>query len=66
MEHDRRYDRADEFVEVVLGHWDAWEDDALIVDKASGRFGDGSKVHRLDYKGRFLSSRGPSRDRIVW
>jgi FMN-dependent oxidoreductase (nitrilotriacetate monooxygenase family) len=44
---------------VVLGHWDAWEDDALIVDKASGRFGDGSKVHRLDYKGRFLSSRGP-------
>ena len=59
MAHDARYDRADEFVEVVLGHWDAWEDDALIVDKKSGRFGDGHKVHRLDYKGRFLSSRGP-------
>jgi len=59
MEHDRRYDRADEFVEVVLGHWDAWEDGALLVDKASGRFGDGSKVHRLDHRGRFLSSRGP-------
>jgi FMN-dependent oxidoreductase (nitrilotriacetate monooxygenase family) len=59
MEHDRRYDRADEFVEVVLGHWDAWEDDALLVDKRTGRFGDGSKVHRLDYRGNFLSSRGP-------
>src|SRR3712207_1181681 len=59
MEHDRRYDRADEFVEVVLGHWDTWEDDALIVDKATGRFGDGSKVHRLDYRGQFLHSRGP-------
>jgi FMN-dependent oxidoreductase (nitrilotriacetate monooxygenase family) len=59
MAHDARYDRADEFVEVVLGHWDAWEDDALIVDKATGRFGDGHKVHRLDYKGRFLHSRGP-------
>ncbi|MCO6414914.1 LLM class flavin-dependent oxidoreductase [Siccirubricoccus sp. KC 17139] len=59
MEHDRRYDRADEFVEVVLGHWDSWEDDALILDKATGRFGDGSKVHRLDYKGRYLKSRGP-------
>jgi alkanesulfonate monooxygenase SsuD/methylene tetrahydromethanopterin reductase-like flavin-dependent oxidoreductase (luciferase family) len=59
MEHDRRYDRADEFVEVVLGHWDAWEDDALLVDKGTGRFGDGSKVHRLDYRGKFLSSRGP-------
>ena len=40
MEHDLRYDRADEFMEVVLGHWDAWEDDALVVDKASGRFAD--------------------------
>ena len=59
MEHDSRYDRADEFVEVVLGHWDSWEDDALIVDKATGRFGDGQKVHRLDYMGRFLRSRGP-------
>lgn len=59
MDHDLRYDRADEFVEVVLGHWDSWADDALIVDKASGRFGDGHKVSRLDYEGRFLRSRGP-------
>ena len=38
MEHDLRYDQADEFLEVVLGHWDTWEDDALIVDKAHGPF----------------------------
>src|SRR5256886_2051540 len=25
LEHDLRYDRADEFMEVVLGHWDSWE-----------------------------------------
>ena len=59
MEHDLRYDRADEFMEVVLGHWDAWEDSALIVDKASGRFADASKVHRLDYDGQYFQSRGP-------
>ncbi len=59
MAHDLRYDRADEFVEVVLGHWNAWADDALIVDKASGRFADGNKVKRLDYHGKFLHSRGP-------
>jgi FMN-dependent oxidoreductase (nitrilotriacetate monooxygenase family) len=58
MAHDTRYDRADEFVEVVLSHWDAWEDDALIVDKASGRFGDGHKVHRLNFQGNFLQSHG--------
>src|SRR5262252_7742492 len=59
MEHDLRYDRADEFMEVVLGHWDSWEDDALIVDKSSGRFADGSKVHRLDHVGEYFRSRGP-------
>jgi len=33
MEHDARYDRADEFMDVVMGHWNTWEDDALILDK---------------------------------
>ncbi len=59
LEHDLRYDRADEFMEVVLGHWDGWEDDALVVDKRSGRFADPAKVHRLDHRGRFFRSRGP-------
>ena len=59
LEHDSRYDRADEFMEVVLGHWDSWDDDALILDKASGRFGDGAKVRRLDHVGPHYKSRGP-------
>ena len=29
--HDLRYDRSDEFMEVVLGHWNAWEHDALTL-----------------------------------
>ena len=59
LEHDARYDRADEFLEVVMGHWDTWDDDALIVDKQSGRFADAAKVRRLDHDGRFFKSRGP-------
>ena len=58
LEHDLRYDRADEFMQVVLGHWDTWEDDALILDK-NGRFADGKKVHRLDHVGTYYKSRGP-------
>jgi FMN-dependent oxidoreductase (nitrilotriacetate monooxygenase family) len=58
--HDERYDRADEFIECVLGHWQSWEDDALVVDRATGgRFADPRKVHRLDYEGRWFRSRGP-------
>ena len=59
LAHDERYDRAEEFMEIVTGHWDAWEDGALIIDKASGLFADPSKVHRLDYAGKYLRSRGP-------
>ena len=59
LEHDLRYDRADEFMGVVLGHWDCWEDGALIIDKASGRFADPTKVKRLDHVGPFFKSRGP-------
>ena len=59
MEHDLRYDRADEFMQAVLGLWDSWEEDALILDKASGRFADADKVHSLNYEGQFFRSRGP-------
>ncbi|HXT81982.1 MAG TPA: LLM class flavin-dependent oxidoreductase [Acetobacteraceae bacterium] len=59
MEHDARYDRADEFMDVVMGHWNTWEDDALILDKETGRFADPAKVHRLDHTGTYFRSRGP-------
>src|SRR5207249_9527478 len=59
IEHDLRYDRADEFMEIVLGHWDTWEDDAIVANKASGLYADPTKVHRLDYAGTYFKSRGP-------
>ena len=59
IEHDLRYDRADEFMQVVFGHWDTWEDDAIVQNKAISLFAIPEKVHRLDHKGRFFRSRGP-------
>jgi FMN-dependent oxidoreductase (nitrilotriacetate monooxygenase family) len=59
LDHDLRYERADEFMEVVLGHWDSWEDDAIVQDKAGGLFAHPDRVHRLDYAGRYFRSRGP-------
>ena len=58
LAHDLRYDRADEFMEIVLSCWDGWEDDALVVDKESGLFAHPDKVHRLEYRGKYLTSRG--------
>lgn len=59
MAHAARYERAQEFVDVVTGLWDSWEDDAFLRDKASGRFFDPGKLHALDYRGKYLSVAGP-------
>jgi len=59
LEHDRRYDRADEFMEVVMGHWHAWDADAIKADRETGEFADASKVSRLDHAGEWFKSRGP-------
>ncbi|MBO0840634.1 MAG: LLM class flavin-dependent oxidoreductase, partial [Sciscionella sp.] len=58
-EHGQRYRRAEEFVDVVTALWDSWEDDALIVDKRSGRFADPNKVHEIGHRGEFFAVRGP-------
>ena len=59
MEHDLRYRRAEEFVDVVFGLWDSWEDDAFIRDQASGRYFDPAKLHTLNHKGEIFSVKGP-------
>jgi FMN-dependent oxidoreductase (nitrilotriacetate monooxygenase family) len=57
--HGERYERAAEFVEVVLGLWDTFEDDAFVLDKAEGLFFDPAKLHMLNHKGKHFSVRGP-------
>lgn len=54
-----RYDRAIEFVEVVKGLWESWEDDAFVRDKASGLNYDPAKVHVLNHKGAHFHVKGP-------
>jgi FMN-dependent oxidoreductase (nitrilotriacetate monooxygenase family) len=59
FDHAVRYARAREFVEIVQGLWDSYEDDAFPRDKASGVFLDKRKQHRLDHKGEHFSVAGP-------
>ncbi|WP_198376139.1 LLM class flavin-dependent oxidoreductase [Neoroseomonas rubea] len=54
-----RYDRAAEFVEVVKGLWDSWEDDAFVRDQASGLNYDPEKVHLLNHEGAHFRVAGP-------
>jgi FMN-dependent oxidoreductase (nitrilotriacetate monooxygenase family) len=59
LDHEFRYDRAAEFLDVVKSLWDSVEDDALPLDKGSGRFADPRKVHRIDHVGQHFKVRGP-------
>jgi FMN-dependent oxidoreductase (nitrilotriacetate monooxygenase family) len=57
--HDRRYDRAEEFIEVVSKLWDSWEDGAIVADREQGIFADPDRVHEIDHQGEYFTVRGP-------
>ncbi len=54
-----RYRKAGEFVEVVRGLWDTFEDEAFPKDREAARFYDPARMHRLDHRGDFFTVEGP-------
>lgn len=59
LEHDDRYDLADEYLEVLYKLWEgSWEDDAVIRDRESGVFTDPSKVHEIGHRGKHFTVPG--------
>jgi len=57
--HADRYDRAREYLDVVTRLWDSWEDDALVIDKASGIFADTDRIHAIEHIGHHFKVAGP-------
>ncbi|MFF1878446.1 LLM class flavin-dependent oxidoreductase [Leifsonia sp. NPDC058230] len=59
LEHDDRYDHADEYLEVLYKLWEgSWEDDAVIRDRETGVFTDPAKVHEIGHKGKHFTVPG--------
>ena len=54
-----RYDQADEVLEACFRLWNSWEPDALRLDQAAGLYADPTKIHYVDYDGRYVRTRGP-------
>jgi FMN-dependent oxidoreductase (nitrilotriacetate monooxygenase family) len=57
--HSDRYERAEEFVDVVTRLWDSWDDEAVLADQAGGRYADPSRINAIDHRGRFFRVAGP-------
>ena len=56
---DRRYEKADEFIEVCQQLWNSWDEGAVVMDRENAVFADPSKVRRIEFEGEFYKSRGP-------
>ncbi len=74
LEHDDRYDQADEYLEVLYKLWEgSWEDDAVVRDRESGVFTDPAKVHEIGHRGKHytvpgihLSEPSPQRTPVIY
>ena len=54
MEHDARYDRADEYLKVVHAFWNGIEPGAVIANRETGQFADPSLVKRVTFEGKYI------------
>jgi FMN-dependent oxidoreductase (nitrilotriacetate monooxygenase family) len=59
MARPDRYERAQEFYEVVVDLWDSWAEDAFVQNKATGQFLDPSRVRHIDHVGKHFKVKGP-------
>lgn len=57
--HTERYQMAEEFVTVMKGLWQSWEDDAFTRNKETGAFFEPKKMHTLNHHGEYFSVKGP-------
>jgi len=58
-EHSLRYKIAEEYIDVVKGLWDSWEDDAFVRDRERNIYAELTKMHTLDHRGQFFQVQGP-------
>ncbi|QZI70498.1 LLM class flavin-dependent oxidoreductase [Pseudomonas protegens] len=59
IEHDRRYDQADEYLEVLYKLWEgSWEDDAVLNDREQRIYAQPDKVHKVEHQGEFYQVSG--------
>jgi len=59
LNHDQRYDYADEYMEVLYKLWEgSWEDGAVVRDTEKGIFTDPARVHPINHDGTYFKVPG--------
>ncbi|MFF9542478.1 NtaA/DmoA family FMN-dependent monooxygenase [Streptomyces albidoflavus] len=58
-DHSARYERGEEFVDVVLALWEAWAPGAIVGDRRAGVWADPGAITTVDHEGRHFQVKGP-------
>jgi FMN-dependent oxidoreductase (nitrilotriacetate monooxygenase family) len=74
IEHDDRYDLADEYMEVIYKLLEgSWEDEAVVADRNNRLYADPAKIHAINHVGRrhrvnaiHLSEPSPQRTPVLF
>jgi FMN-dependent oxidoreductase (nitrilotriacetate monooxygenase family) len=59
LSHDAAYDRAEEWLSVVRRLWHSWGDGALVENRQTGQFADGSRIDAFQHEGKYFRLDGP-------
>ncbi|WP_091232810.1 LLM class flavin-dependent oxidoreductase [Microbacterium sp. 3J1] len=57
--HDAAYDRAEEWLDGIRSLWRSWEDGALVADRSTGVYADGSRLRAVRHRGEHFAFDGP-------
>lgn len=58
-DHDERYSKAFEYVEIMTALWDSWQDDAVVNDKEGGAWSRPDRIRSIDFNGKYYRVAGP-------
>ncbi|WP_327001885.1 NtaA/DmoA family FMN-dependent monooxygenase [Dactylosporangium sp. NBC_01737] len=60
VEHDNRFERADEYLDVLYKLWEgSWDDDAIVADRDGNVFADPAKIRPIHHDGEYFKVEGP-------
>ena len=54
-----RLARAEEWLDVVRQLWHSWDEGALIENRVTGQYADGSKLRAFEHRGEYFQVDGP-------
>jgi long-chain alkane monooxygenase len=60
VDHDTRYEKADEYLDVLYKLWEgSWDEDAIVADRERNVFADPARIRPIDHDGRWFKVEGP-------